>query len=76
MMQTTTKAQVEALIIEQMVAYFHAPGHTKWLHFLYDIGRARPTYRLLTMHGRGEEHTAYFDDLDAAIEAYNRATGA
>lgn len=68
---TITKRDIQSLIVEYSVAFGHIPGMTKWLHFVYDIGAARLTYRLKYL-SRSQEQVLYFDDLDQAIEAYNK----
>lgn len=67
---TVTRAEVQAQKIEHKIAFSHIPGQTKWLHLMYDIGRARMEYRLRILSA-SDERTFFFDALDEAIAAYN-----
>lgn len=68
---TITKHDIQSQVIDQCVAFGHVPGKTKWLHFVYDIGHEVFRYRMRRLNS-SEDQVQYFDDLELAIEAFNK----
>ena len=68
---TITKREIQSQVVEQVIAFVHVPGETKWLHFIYDIGHGKLTFRIRRLGSSGEQ-VHYFDDVDQAVEAYNK----